>query len=50
MNFVPSEIELFGAHWPPILFAATLGVIAMVLTVRLLMRFRSNASWSFPRS
>jgi len=40
MNFVPSEVEIFGTYWPPILFAVVLGAIAMVVTVRLLLRFR----------
>ena len=40
MNFVPHEVEFIGAYWPPILFAVIAGSIAMVVTVRLLLRFR----------
>ncbi len=40
MNFVPSEIEFIGAYWPPILFSATLGAVATIVTLRLLLRFR----------
>ena len=48
MNFVPSEVETAGVYWPPLLFAATLGAIAMVLTVRVLIRFRLTRFLIFP--
>ena len=48
MNFVPSEVEIAGVYWPPLLFAATLGAIAMVLTVRVLIRYRLTRFLIFP--
>lgn len=40
MSFVPSEVEILGVYVPPILLAATFGLLAMWLTVYLLSRHR----------
>ena len=34
----PSEVEILGTYYPPILLAGLLGIIAMVLTTRWLAR------------
>ena len=48
MRFVPSEVEILGTYWPPVLFAAALGAVAMVLTVRLLIRYNLTRYLIFP--
>lgn len=40
MSLVPHEIALGGVYMPPILVAGTLGVVAAVVTARLLNRYR----------
>ena len=48
MNFIPHEVEVIGAYWPPILFAAVCGSIAMVVTARLAIRFGLNRYMVLP--
>jgi hypothetical protein len=40
MNQIPHEIALGGVFMPPLLVAGILGVIAAVVTARLLNRYR----------
>jgi hypothetical protein len=48
LRFVPAEIEIFGTYVPPLLLAATLGVLAMMLTVYLLNRHRLSRFFMLP--
>ena len=48
MNPVPSEVDIMGVYWPPLLIAVTLGTIAMVVTVALLNRHRLSRYLFFP--
>ena len=45
---VPAEVDTFGVYWPPLLLAAILGTIAMVVTVRLLNRHRLSRYFVLP--
>ena len=40
MHLVPMEVEVLGSYFPPLLLAAILGTIAMILTTKLLNRYR----------
>ncbi len=40
MRFIPSEFEIAGVYFPPMLLNATLGAITMYLTVCLIRRYR----------
>ncbi len=44
----PAEVEIFGTYFPPILLAAILGIIAMMLTTRWLARRRLLRYLIFP--
>jgi len=48
MTFVPGEVDIFGVYMPPLLPAATLGVIAALLTARLLNRSRLSRHFFLP--
>ena len=45
---VPAEVSTFGVYWPPLLLAVTLGIVAMVVTVRLLNRYRLSRFFVLP--
>ena len=45
---VPAEVSTFGVYWPPLLLAAILGTIAMVVTIRLLNRHRLSRFFVLP--
>ena len=45
---IPAEVEIFGTYFPPLLLDATLGAIAMVVTVYLLNRYRLSRYLYFP--
>ena len=49
MNFIPSEVELWGVYMPPLLPAGILGLAAMMLTVYLLNRYRWSRFFIFPQ-
>ncbi len=40
MHFIPSEVEITGVYYSPMLLAAILGTFAMLLTVRLIRYYR----------
>ncbi len=48
MSFVPSEVNIMGVYWPPLLIVVTLASIAMLLTVRLLNRHRISRYFVLP--
>jgi len=48
MNTIPAEIEFFGVYAPPLLYAFIFAVIAMVVTVWLLNRYRLSRYFMFP--
>ncbi|MEA3274889.1 MAG: DUF1656 domain-containing protein, partial [Pseudomonadota bacterium] len=45
---VPAEVEIFGTYFPPLLLAATLGALAMVVTVSVLNRYRLSRYFYLP--
>jgi hypothetical protein len=45
---IPAEVEIFGTYYPPLLLAATLGTVAMVVTVYLLNRYRLSRYFFLP--
>ncbi len=45
---IPAEVEIFGVYVPPLLLAATLGAIAMTLTVSFLNRRRLSRYFYLP--
>jgi hypothetical protein len=49
MNFIPSEVELWGVYMPPLLPAIVLGLLGMWLTVYLLNRYRLSRYFIFPQ-
>ncbi len=48
MHLVPMEVEILGSYFPPLLVAAILGTIAMILTTKLLNRYRLYRYVFFP--
>lgn len=48
MGAVPHEFAIGGVYFPPLLLAATLGVLATVLTARLLNRYRLSRHLFYP--
>ena len=48
MSFVPSEVDIAGVYWPPLVVATILGIAAMVLTAYLLNRYRLSRYFIFP--
>lgn len=48
MTFIPAEVSLFGVYFPPLLLAATLGVVGAALTARVLNRYRLSRFFAFP--
>ncbi len=48
MKYIPSEISIGGVYFPPLLLAATLGVVAAMLTVLVLNRYRLSRFMLYP--
>jgi hypothetical protein len=48
MNFIPSEFAIGDVYFPPLLIAATLGVILAWLTARQLNRYRLSRFFFYP--
>ena len=48
MDYIPSEISIGGVYFPPLLLASTLGVVAALLTVLLLNRYRLSRWFAYP--
>ena len=48
MDYIPSETSIGGVYFPPLLLASTLGVVAALLTVLLLNRYRLSRFMLYP--
>ncbi|MGI9241338.1 MAG: DUF1656 domain-containing protein [Verrucomicrobiales bacterium] len=48
MASIPSEFTIGGIYLPPLLVAATIGLIAAVVTARLFNRFRLSKFLFYP--
>ena len=48
MTSMPHEFMIGGVYMPPLLVAGTLGVIAAVVTTRLLNRYRLSRYFFYP--
>ena len=48
MNLIPKEFTIGGVYFPPLLIAATLGVLAAVVTAMLLNRYRLSRFFFYP--
>jgi len=48
LDYIPSEISVGGVYFPPLLLASTLGVVAALLTVLLLNRYRLSRFMLYP--
>lgn len=48
MSSVPHEFAIGGVYMPPMLVAAVLGVLATVVTARLLNRYRLSRHFFYP--
>ena len=48
MSAVPKEIEIYGVYFPPLLIAATLGLLAAWATANLFNRLGISRAFAFP--
>ena len=48
MNFSPSDVDIYGVYWPPLLVVFILSLLAMHLTVHVLNRTRLSRFFMFP--
>ena len=48
MNQMPHDFDVSGVYMPPLLVAGFLGVLAAVITARLLNRFRLSKYFFYP--
>jgi hypothetical protein len=48
VDYIPSEVSIGGVYFPPLLLAGTLGVVAALLTVLLLNRYRLSRFMLYP--
>ncbi len=48
MYFIPSEFNVAGVYFPPLLIAGCLGVLATWITVMLLNRYRLSRFFYYP--
>ena len=48
MNQMPHEFAISGVYMPPLLIAGMLGVIAAMVTARLLNRYRLSKYFFYP--
>ncbi len=48
MDQIPHEFAIGGIYMPPLLIASMLGVIAAMVTVRLLNRYRLSKYFFYP--
>ena len=48
MQLIPCEFTIGGIFLPPLLIAAILGVMATILTVKLLNRYRLSRVFFYP--
>ena len=48
MDYIPGEVSIAGIYFPPLLLAGILGVVAALLTVLLLNRYRLSRFLFYP--
>jgi hypothetical protein len=48
MQFIPSEVELLGIYFPPLLPASLLGAVAAAATAYALNRYRLSRFFYYP--
>ena len=48
-HFMPSELEISGVYFPPMLVAGILGAILMLFTVYLIRRYRLSRYLVYPQ-
>ena len=48
MKFNPSDVDIYGVYWPPLLVVFILSLLAMHLTVQVLNRTRLSRFFMFP--
>jgi hypothetical protein len=48
MQFVPSEVALWGVYFPPLFLASLLGICAAVATALALNRYRLSRYFYYP--
>lgn len=48
MNLNPTDVDIYGVYWPPLLVVFILSLLAMHLTVYLLNRYRLSRFFMFP--
>ena len=48
MQLIPSEVELLGVYFPPLLLAGLLGAVAAAATAYALNRFRLSRFFYYP--
>jgi len=48
MNLSPSDVDIYGVYWPPLLVVFIMSFLAMNLTVYLLNRTRLARFFRFP--
>ncbi len=49
IRFMPSELEITGIYFPPMLIAGILGALLMLLTVYLIRRYRLSRYFVYPQ-
>ena len=48
VHLIPSEVDLTGVYFPPLLVNVTLGIMLMLVTVYLLNRYRLSRFFMLP--
>ena len=48
MQFIPSEVELLGVYFPPLLLVGLLGAVAATATAYALNRYRLSRFFYYP--
>jgi hypothetical protein len=48
MQLIPCEFSIGGIYFPPLLIAAIVGVMATILTAKLLNRYRLSRFFFYP--
>ena len=48
MQLIPSEVELLGVYFPPLLLAGLLGAVAAAATAYVLNRYRLSRFFYYP--
>ena len=49
MQFIPSEVSIYGVYFPPYLLAGFLGVVLAAVTAMLLNRYRLSEIFYYPQ-